>query len=288
MKKLLILCSFVLLAFTSCQTVPLETPPISEYKGEASYSKPPMEFIGFKASADTLSTSTATVVINKNGTLVNTTSTNISSYDSWKLMKSDSIIGKFGARLEDRNFATDKSYAYFGIYSLQELELYKSQTRYVTFVQVNKNSLTWDGKDTRGRWGACGSLLLGTGILYNALGASLPSETVDGKSNSGTKSAYQVIGIGCDLTGLIMLCAAAQKVTTKFNYQGDFDIFIYDTVNKEVLKRYPVTMYKTEDFNGFYQDSDKSKVANYFGTLVSNTLLVEYEKLFKELDLSKN
>ncbi len=289
MKKIFVLPSFAILLFVSCQTVPLETPDISEYAAEASYSKPPMEFIGFKASADTLSTSTATVVITRDTNFVKTTTTNISSYDSWRLMKNDSIIGKFGAKLEDKNFAADKSYAYFGIYSLQELELYKSQTRYITFVQVNKNNLTWDGKDSRAKWGALGVTYLGTGIVFNALGSSYPSRDPDGSSNSSIKSAYNVVGAGFDLAGVIMLCAGAgQKITTKFDYTGDFDIFIYDTENKEVLKRYNIPVQCSQNFNGFYQDSDKTKVANFFGTYVSNTLLKQYEEILKELKLNNN
>lgn len=286
MKKLFYLFPLILVIL-SCQTVPLKTPEIDDYTPETASTTPLMEFIGFKASADTLSTSTVVVDNSSMRNLTRYTSTNISNYDSFKLFKSDSILGNLGTTLERKNIATDKSFAYFGIYSLQELELYKSKTRYVTFVQVNSSNLSWNGKDNRAIFGTLGGTFLGCGLVYNILGAAIPSTTEDkyGKEedNSDAKTVFEVAGVCMDIPGIIMLMVAAnKKVQTEFTYEGNFDVFIYDTQNKEVLHREEVLIpSQTRKFNGFYTDSDKQKVAKYYGQLVSNELLKKYEELNK-------
>ena len=55
---------------------------------------------------------------------------------SLKMMKKESNFDKFGSSLQFAGIAIDSAYTYFGIYSLQELEVYKSSKRYVTFVEV--------------------------------------------------------------------------------------------------------------------------------------------------------
>lgn len=286
MKKLFYLFPLILVIL-SCQTVPLETPEIDDYTPETASTTPLMEFIGFKASADTLSTSTVVVDNSSMRNLTRYTSTNISNYDSFKLFKSDSILGNLGTTLERKNIATDKSFAYFGIYSLQELELYKSKTRYVTFVQVNKSNLSWMGKDNRATIGSVGGTFLGCGVLFNIIGAAMPSSEKDAYGNetdySSGKTAVEVVGVCMDIPGIIMLMVAAnKKVQTEFTYEGNFDVFIYDTQNKEVLRREEVLIpSQTRKFNGFYTDSDKQKVAKYYGQLVSNELLKKYEELNK-------
>lgn len=291
MKKIFILPSFAILLFASCQTVPLEVPALTDYKVKNYETKPVMEFIGFKASADTLSTSSITIVSNQYNSFTKVSTTNMSNYDSWKLFKDQNVIRNLGAQLEENNIAIDQSTTYFGIYSLQELELYKSKTRYVTFIQVNRNDLTWEGKDRRNTYGLLGTTFLGCGLLYHLIAAEMPAET-NGESNSDLIAFDNVLGVGCDLTGLIFLINAAKVPQTTFNYEGNFDICIYDTVEKKLLRRDELNNVRvyvpSQTFNGLYSDYDKNKVATYFGKIVAAQILMRYEKILQELKLNNN
>ena len=175
--------------------------------------------------------------------------------------------------------AVDKSFAYFGIYSLQELELYKSDYRYITFIQVNKNRLTGESKDSRAIGSFVSSAILGCGVVYTILGASLSSS--DNPDDADTGGALVGVGIGFDIAGLIgYMITAGIKVNTKVSYDGDFDIFIYDTQEKKILRRENVTVSEHDTiFTGFYEEKDFPKVANYFSVQVYNAILKKYVEL---------
>lgn len=181
MKKTLKFAEFLTamiltLSIISCTTVPLDVPQNYREAVKPIDGNQKMEFIGWKASADNLSTTTVVVTTaNNKNSFTQRASITTSEFDSWKQFKNDPVISGFGNKLETSGIAIDKSFAYFGIYSLQELELYKSDYRYITFIQVNKNRLTGESKDSRPIGSFVSSAILGCGVVYTILGASLSS-----------------------------------------------------------------------------------------------------------------
>lgn len=96
-----------------------------------------------------------------------------------------------------------------------------------------------------------------------------------------TGGALVGVGIGFDIAGLIgYMITAGIKVNTKVSYDGDFDIFIYDTQEKKILRRENVTVSEHDTiFTGFYEEKDFPKVANYFSVQVYNAILKKYVEL---------
>jgi hypothetical protein len=80
-----------------------------------------MEFIGFKGTSETLRT----------------------DYAMWQNFKRDTVLARLGSALQDRSIAYDQSFVYSGPYTLQEIAAYKSKQRFVTFVEVEKNSFDY-------------------------------------------------------------------------------------------------------------------------------------------------
>lgn len=174
MKKIIFVFLGILgLFLISCKAVPLEVPVAdSEKLPDYDEGNPQMEFIGWKASSDTLLTSSVATQVSGNN-LVQKVNITTSEFDSWKAFKNDPVLSNFGDKLQKHGIAENKAYAYFGIYSLQELELYKSKHRYVTFIQVNKNRLSGQSTDNRNVWVATGLTSLGCGLVFNCLSTTI-------------------------------------------------------------------------------------------------------------------
>lgn len=196
--------------------------------------------------------------------------------------------------LQNKNIAIDKSFAYFGIYSLQELELYKSQSRYITFIEVAKNQYTIkDNGTNKNMWGALGATYLGGGLTFNILGAVIPEKEKKGSytyDHSDMKNLYQGFGIGFDIVGLICLIPAITKSKTTSNFEGLYNVYIYDSVSKEIIYKDAVSISSTDIFEGsyFYDDASKKIVYEYYGKIISNALLRKYDEINKMLLMRKN
>ena len=237
-----------------------------------SKSSPDMEFIGFKADANNLSTSNGES-IKQTGTWTVETYSFPSDFDLWKTYKTDTSLKNLGNTLEKSNVAYDKSFSYFGIYSLQELELYKSDKRFVTFVEVNKNHLGGTVKDNMLTPAA---ILLGAGGGLIGLGgtwAVLDNDNSLGLGEPG--KMYLGIGLGTAAIGGILYALPA-KTTLKFN--GEYQIFVYDTKDKKVVYKDSVVVSETDTFKGsfFNENTNKYEVYDYYGALVDNAILQKY------------
>ena len=122
-----VLCFSALNAFAGIKGLVFDK-TVEPYKVEQSSAIPDMEFIGFKGYETSL---------------------------NLKEMKKVSNFDKFGSSLQFGGIAVDASYGYFGIYSLQELGVYKNTKRYVTFVEVADFSITHAKKDYKSDCGTC-------------------------------------------------------------------------------------------------------------------------------------
>ena len=247
-----------------------------------------MEFIGYKGDSNILST---TATIDTVGWGANKkTITVMSPFDQWKAITQSDSLRNMGTTLQNKNVAIDKSFAYFGIYSLQELELYKSQTRYVTFIEVAKNKYTIkDNGINKNLYGGIGAAFLGCGILYHIVGAALPAKSNEGTyqetDNSGIKTFFQAGGVCLDIAGLGFLIAGGSESKTTANFEGTYNIYVYDTQKKEIIYKDAVSVNSTDEFKGsyFYDESSKNVVHEYYGKLISNELLRKYDEISKML-----
>lgn len=197
---------------------------------------PDMEFIGFKADANSLSTENGDSV-KLAGTWTMETYNFPSEFNLWKSYKNDTCLRNIGSVLQNANVAYDQSYAYFGIFSLQELELYKSKKRFVTFIEVNKHRLGGTVKDN---FMMPGSIILGAGIgcaLSGATWAGLDSNNELGLGNTG--KTLVGVGIGSAALGAILL-AIPEKTMLSFN--AVYQIYIYDTQKKEIIYKDAITI----------------------------------------------
>lgn len=292
MKKifsLFFILMILVISFTSCATSITVAKQVDSYKIEsANNDKPIMEFIGYKGDSNILSTTSETK--NSFGKVL----TVMSPFDQWKAITQTDSLRNMGMTLQNKNIAVDKSFAYFGIYSLQELELYKAQSRYVTFIEVAKNQYFIEDNGTiKNNWGTLGATFLGSGLAFNILGAVIPDKRHDGYytyDNSNLKRAYQIFGIGFDIAGLLFLIPAISKSKTTSKFEGLYNVYVYDTISKEIIYKDSVSINSTDNFDGsyFYDDASKKIVHEYYGKIISNALLRKYDEINKMLLLRKN
>ena len=251
----------VLSLFVSCATTLNfnKTTSISVPNDFSKNQEPNLEFIGFKADANNLSTGNGESV-KVTGTWTTETNYFPSDFDLFKTYKTDTSLKNLGNLLEKSNVAYDKSFSYFGIYSLQELELYKGNKRFVTFVEVNKNHLGGTIKDSC-LWP--GALLTGAGLglmIPGVIWTAADSDNELGLGNTG--KACLGIGIGSGVLGGILLAMPA-KTTLRFS--GEYQIYVYDTRDKKIVYKESVVVSETDTFSGsfFNETTNKYEVYNY-------------------------
>ena len=194
-------------------------------------------------------------------------------FEYWKAFKNESSLKQLGSILEKNNIAYDKSFAYFGIYSLQELELYKSQKRFITFVQVNKNKLDGEIKDP-GFWPGYVSYFLGLGLL-GGTGPFL--------GNPYYASSIKPFVVASGLLMVGGLAVMAIPCSSDLKFIGEYEIYVYDTLNKEIVYKSAITVNRSDKFSGsyFHKDTDIDAVNEYYATFAYNAILEKYGEVSK-------
>lgn len=116
------------------------------------------------------------------------------------------------------------------------------------------------------------------------VGACYPSKVGD-TNTGGIKAVFLVPGIALDLWGMIGAigyAAETKNIHTTFEYDGSFDIIVYDTQTKEVAKKVSDVRVNPDPLvlKGFC-DGDSEKVAPYYASIINSTILHEYTELQK-------
>ena len=226
MKRLLTIFAVVIL-FASCQTEMQFAEDINSYNLQESYETPDMEFIGFKAGDAQWGNSSRT---------------------DWGQIKNTQSIRSIGSSLQFAGIAIDESYAYFGVYSFQEIKEYKNKKRYVTFIEIPDFDLTYSTNELSGSRMA-GSVL--TGLIVTSP------------------------------IGLLLLC---QPYKTKMYMKTNANIYVYDSQIKEIIYKKNVSSTCEKEFKGLWQRSSevsRQKIYDYFASIMANELLREYENVKK-------
>ena len=157
----------------------------------------------------------------------------------------DHLLDGFGNRLEGAHIAVNKSDFYLGIYSFDELQLYKSTKKYVSFVDVDE-------------------------FIYSF------------NDNYAYKSGMMFAGIYLTCFGIlpigIPLWVAANPNKTQMHLKGEMKLYLYDTQKKEIVLATPLSFNYTDYYKGqyFHSKTDKEKIDNYYKIFLANLLLEKY------------
>lgn len=267
------------IVLSSCATA-IKTPSVELTKIETEVnSQPTMDFIGFKIDSNTLSTTSDDDTV-------------LSEFAQAKAIKDTKSLRNLGFNLESARIAQDNSSAYFGIYSLQELALYKSSHRYATFVEVAQSKFLWD--DNAG-WkrvqGGIGGGLLGEGIILTICGIACKNMNFDKNTYSNAESmnstydllgdVYLGIGITSDIIGALGLIIASTPTKTELSFNGTYNIYIYDTQTNQIIRKEPVSVkiYDTLEGSYDYDNASKNAVNEYISAKIHNALLTKYQEI---------
>ena len=219
--KFLTLIVVLGLAFTSCKTA-LNVPLVQPK--QQLFGQERMEFIGFKNLPP------------KNKTLEN-----------------------FGMQLERAHIAVNRQDFYMGVYSFQELEVYKSSMRYVSFVDIEKISSTYND-----------------GINDN------PSLTTWGWFMAGfTVFTLPMVYVPMIVCGNKDYCQLSVNLKCK--------LYVYDTVKKEIVLTTPIDYQWAETDKGQYthKDTDRDAINDSNQARIYNELLDYYARAYNFIETLK-
>ncbi|MBQ0039735.1 MAG: hypothetical protein KBS64_04860 [Treponema sp.] len=282
MKKLIYFLTLIV-SFTmmmSCATAITTVKNVPAYVISSENDSVKMDFIGFKADANILSTSSSVKL--EPGTFAARQVQILSPFDQWKAIHDFDALKGLGKKLEGSKIAEDKSFAYFGIYSLQELELYKTKNRYVSFVEVTQNKLSYEDHGLL-RSNICtgaGLAGLSCGLLFYGLGSTADPVTVEDENLADFEKKY---GIGCMVVGALFTLLALPPTTCETKFEGEYNIYVYDTVKKEIIRKEVVKVDHGDKWEGSFShpDTNKDVLYSYYSSAISNALLRKYDGINK-------
>lgn len=162
--------------------------------------------------------------------------------------KNNLMFRDFGADLERSGIALNKESFYMGVYSLQELESYKSTMRYVTFVDVVRHTYSH-------------------------------SDAVHDDTNMEL-AGWFIGGITCFtlVPVYVPLLCCSNKNDCQIILKGEYNLVVYDTKKKEVVLNSPIEINQVDLYKGQYshKDTDKDAVNERYKTILYNTLFEHY------------
>lgn len=254
MKKTIYLQLIIVSAalFTSCSSA-LQFTETANRK-EFTFDKELIEFIGFKNTYT----------------------------DAGQPIENVEFLKNFGKQLEQTHIGIDRTNSYTGGYSLQRMEKYKSSKRYLSFIDVSKHSLTYNDE-----YGLRPKLVkTGKYIFYGALGGVVLLPAVGGVPLLIPGVA---LGMGGAVASPIMAAIGNNSNKCLLEFDGEYTIYIYDTLKKEVVLEFPVRVNEETTHKGqySYHNTDKTTLSNHYETLLFNAFLEEYRKAYDILNMDK-
>lgn len=162
--------------------------------------------------------------------------------------RNDVLLKDFGAELERNNIALNRQGFYMGVYSLQELETYKSTMRYLSFIDVVSQSYSKNDaiKDNDGL--AIGGWLIAGLTCFALFPVYVP----------------------------MMCCADANECL--ITLKGDYQLYVYDTKEKKIVLTQPITVEQSDRYKGQFthKETDQEEVNKHYRTILYNALLENY------------
>ena len=245
-KKFSVLLFMLLpLLFISCATaMKMDKNMPSDYNLNYNTSSAKMDFIGFKAPPP-LSSTTAVI--------------------EWGNISNRTPIRDIPNKLQASNIADNKRDFYFGVYSLQEIQEFKTDKRYLTFVEVTESQLLYADHPPVPVLGYIGAGAMGVGgslvWLYPSFGGVLLAG-----GGLATLLGFTIPKGSCDIIAT-----------------GAYRIFVYDKQEKRIAYASPDTIkiYEKDHYVGLYEELDeigKIEVDTYYSKIVANAILRAYSE----------
>lgn len=271
----LLIIGLILGTLTSCATAIKESKDVEMYQIPEIKNEIVTDFIGFKTDTNILSTSSFDNEV-------------MSEFDQAKAILNTDSLRKLGYNLETYSMANNMADSYFGIYSLQELELYKSTGRYVTFVEVAQSKLEYDeNKVAQSIFSGIGSGLLGVGTGALIVG-NVWSKNDDPDLSATGESAKLEGGLllGASIPFLLLSLIPTK---TEITFTGLYNIYIYDTETKSLIRKDTVSVKCKDKFSGSYTYDQNSKeiVWDYISKNVYNAIMKKYIEINSWLGYKK-
>ncbi len=165
------------------------------------------------------------------------------------------FVKNFGAELEKQNFAFNSQSSYFNDIDLQNLSLYKTKNRYISFINVEKHI-----------------------YVHNDAIKDNESLEVAGWCVAGV-TAFALFPIYVP-----MLCCANKNIC-EISLIGKYQIFIYDSQKKEIVSTTPIDIRITDTYDGQYshKKTDRSSIDNHYKNVFQHQLLETYAKIYDQL-----
>lgn len=291
MKKLTPIIFIVALAaaLSSCATA-ISVGKVQEYNLTVTNPEPVMDFIGYKIDTSLVPTVSDSSVEGDEWTANTNTVMVMPTVDQAQAVTITKGLGNLGQNLESVKLANNKAHSFLGNFSLQELELYKGDSRYVTFVEVAKNDFKYhDNRVTKLPFGLSGIGLAATsvGFLGGAiLAADMQSDPYMREMHGyyhyyDEMVAFSVLSALSAGGAVPFLIAAFKPSKTKVSFDGAYNVYVYDTQAKSLIAKDTVSLTWKKTFEGSYTYNKESKEAleNYVAQEIYNALVKKYDEL---------
>lgn len=171
------------------------------------------------------------------------------------LSRYNELMVNFGEDLQKMQIAEDRTKFYLGRFDLQELSSYSGNHKYVSFVDVEQQSYTHSDLVADNRDMKLAGWLIGSLTCFTLVPVYVP-----------------------------LLCCYKGNIT-EFSLQAKYNLCVYDTEKKIIIRSEPVDISIKEQLDGRYSHKETNqKVVNlHYKTILRNKLLEAYEKIYKDL-----
>lgn len=158
------------------------------------------------------------------------------------------LLRDFAVELERCNIAINRQGFYMGTFNLQELANYKSQQRYITFLDVVRQ--TYSHSDA----------------VHDNNGLEVGGWVI------AAITAFTLVPVYVP-----MLCAA-DKNDCQINLIAEYRLIVYDTQLKEIVMNAPIQIAEQDLLTGQYshKETNRKEVDEHYRTILYNILLAQY------------
>ncbi len=165
----------------------------------------------------------------------------------WGGLNNTPSLRSIGSKLQFAGIAMDESSHYFGVYSFQELAAYKNKHRYITFIEIPELNMAYSDNEN--------SMVRVTGAIL---------------------CACAIFPIG------LPMCFMPYR--SKIYMSTSANIFVYDSQSQEIVYKKAISITDEKKFKGLWRKTSevgKSKIYDYFASVISNSILEEYSNIYK-------
>ena len=162
------------------------------------------------------------------------------------------LLRDFAVELERCNIAVNRQGFYMGTFNLQELANYKSQQRYITFLDVVRQ--TYSHSDA----------------VHDNNGLEVGGWVI------AAITAFTLVPVYVP-----MLCAA-DKNDCQINLAAEYRLMVYDTQLKEIVMNAPIQIAEQDLLIGQYshKETNRKEVDEHYKTILYNMLLAQYAQAY--------